>query len=97
MEGWDGTTTGGMTDDVRRRWQRFGESGAKLIYGGEAMAVRAGRPRQSKSADHFEENKTGLAEIARDSGEGPSRALRDGGRSGDWLSTHSLGPFLQAE
>jgi NADPH2 dehydrogenase len=40
MEGWDGTTTGGSTDEVVRRWQRFGESGAKLIYGGEAMAVR---------------------------------------------------------
>jgi NADPH2 dehydrogenase len=40
MEGWDGTTTGGATDDVRRRWRRFGESGAKLIFGGEAMAVR---------------------------------------------------------
>ena len=40
MEGWDGTTSGGVTDEVRRRWQRFGESGAKLIYGGEAMAVR---------------------------------------------------------
>jgi 2,4-dienoyl-CoA reductase-like NADH-dependent reductase (Old Yellow Enzyme family) len=40
MEGWDGTTTGGVTDDVRRRWQRFGESGAKLICGGEAMAIR---------------------------------------------------------
>jgi NADPH2 dehydrogenase len=40
MEGWDGTTTGGITEDVLRRWQRFGESGAKLIYGGEAMAVR---------------------------------------------------------
>lgn len=40
MEGWDGTTTGGATDDVRRRWRRFGESGAKLICGGEAMAVR---------------------------------------------------------
>ncbi len=39
MEGWDGTTTGGVTDEVRRRWQRFGQSGAKLIYGGEAMAV----------------------------------------------------------
>jgi 2,4-dienoyl-CoA reductase-like NADH-dependent reductase (Old Yellow Enzyme family) len=25
---------------MRRRWQRFGESGAKLIFGGEAMAVR---------------------------------------------------------
>jgi 2,4-dienoyl-CoA reductase-like NADH-dependent reductase (Old Yellow Enzyme family) len=40
MEGWDGTTSGGVTDEVRRRWQRFGESGAKLIFGGEAMAVR---------------------------------------------------------
>jgi 2,4-dienoyl-CoA reductase-like NADH-dependent reductase (Old Yellow Enzyme family) len=40
MEGWDGTTTGGVTDEVRRRWQRFGQSGAKLICGGEAMAVR---------------------------------------------------------
>src|SRR5512135_2971295 len=40
MEGWDGTTRGGVTPDVRRRWQRFGESGAKLIFGGEAMAVR---------------------------------------------------------
>jgi len=40
MEGWDGTTTGGITDDVVRRWRRFGESGAKLIYGGEAMAVQ---------------------------------------------------------
>src|SRR5437870_2057012 len=40
MEGWDGTTTGGITPEVLRRWQRFGESGAKLIFGGEAMAVR---------------------------------------------------------
>ena len=40
MEGWDGTTTGGVTDEMTRRWRRFGESGAKLILGGEAMAVR---------------------------------------------------------
>src|SRR5580658_6306226 len=40
MEGWDGTRTGGVTVDVLRRWRRFGESGAKLICGGEAMAVR---------------------------------------------------------
>jgi 2,4-dienoyl-CoA reductase-like NADH-dependent reductase (Old Yellow Enzyme family) len=40
MEGWDGTTTGGVTDEVCRRWRRFGESGAKIICGGEAMAVR---------------------------------------------------------
>ncbi len=40
MEGWDGTTSGGITEEVIRRWRRFGESGAKLILGGEAMAVR---------------------------------------------------------
>lgn len=40
MEGWDATADGGVTEEVRRRWSRFGESGAKLIYGGEAMAVR---------------------------------------------------------
>ena len=41
MEGWDGTTDGRPTDLVRRRWERFGLSGAKLIWGGEATAVRA--------------------------------------------------------
>src|ERR1043166_6219486 len=40
MEGWDGTTSGGTTDEMIRRWQRFGESGAKLIYGGDDMPVR---------------------------------------------------------
>lgn len=39
MEGWDGTPSGGITENVRRRWRRFGETGAKLICGGEAMAV----------------------------------------------------------
>jgi 2,4-dienoyl-CoA reductase-like NADH-dependent reductase (Old Yellow Enzyme family) len=40
MEGWDGTSDGHPTDLVRRRWMRFGQSGAKLIWGGEAVAVR---------------------------------------------------------
>ena len=40
MEGWDATTDGKPTDLVTRRWQRFGQSGAKLIWGGEAVAVR---------------------------------------------------------
>lgn len=40
MEGWDGTPVGGVTDEVRRRWRRFGESGAGILAGGEAMAVR---------------------------------------------------------
>lgn len=40
MEGWDGTPDGRPSDLTRRRWQRFGRSGAKLICGGEAVAVR---------------------------------------------------------
>jgi 2,4-dienoyl-CoA reductase-like NADH-dependent reductase (Old Yellow Enzyme family) len=40
MEGWDATTTGLPTDLTKRRWRNFGISGAKLIWGGEAVAVR---------------------------------------------------------
>jgi 2,4-dienoyl-CoA reductase-like NADH-dependent reductase (Old Yellow Enzyme family) len=40
MEGWDCTLDGHPTDLVRRRWSNFGRSGAKLIWGGEAAAVR---------------------------------------------------------
>lgn len=40
MEGWDAAPDGHATDLVRRRWQHFGASGAKLIWGGEAVAVR---------------------------------------------------------
>jgi 2,4-dienoyl-CoA reductase-like NADH-dependent reductase (Old Yellow Enzyme family) len=44
MEGWDGTDDGRPTDLVRRRWRRFGASGAGLVWGGEAVAVtREGR------------------------------------------------------
>ena len=39
MEGWDGTADGAPTESTIRRWQRFGRSGAKLIWGGEAVAV----------------------------------------------------------
>ena len=40
MEGWDGATDGRPSELTFRRWQRFGKSGAKLIWGGEAVAVR---------------------------------------------------------
>ncbi len=63
MEGWDGTTTGGVTDPMRRRWQRFGESGAKLIFGGEAMAVRPDGRANPNQLIIVEENQAGLAEL----------------------------------
>ncbi len=40
MEGWDGTKDGKPSELTVRRWQNFGCSGAKLIWGGEAVAVR---------------------------------------------------------
>lgn len=63
MEGWDATTTGGATDDVRRRWQRFGESGGKVIYGGEAMAVRPDGRANPNQLIISEPNKADLAEL----------------------------------
>jgi 2,4-dienoyl-CoA reductase-like NADH-dependent reductase (Old Yellow Enzyme family) len=40
MEGWDGSLDGKPTELTIRRWERFGRSGAKMIWGGEAVAVR---------------------------------------------------------
>src|SRR2546422_11266667 len=40
MEGWDGTRDGRPSELTTRRWRNFGRSGAKLIWGGEAVAVR---------------------------------------------------------
>lgn len=39
MEGWDGTSDGRPSELTERRWRNFGRSGAKLIWGGEAVAV----------------------------------------------------------
>ena len=39
MEGWDAEADGHPSEYVRRRWKNFGRSGAKWIWGGEAMAV----------------------------------------------------------
>jgi NADPH2 dehydrogenase len=63
MEGWDGTTTGGVTEPMLRRWRRFGESGAKLIWGGEAMAVRPDGRANTNQLIINEENKKGIAEL----------------------------------
>ncbi len=49
MEGWDATPDGQPTDHTFHRWRRFGQSGASLIWGGEAVSVTPGgrsSPRQ---------------------------------------------------
>jgi NADPH2 dehydrogenase len=40
MEGWDGTADGEPSDLTTRRWRHFGISGAKLLWGCEAFAIR---------------------------------------------------------
>jgi NADPH2 dehydrogenase len=63
MEGWDGTADGNPTEATIRRWKRFGQSGAGLIWGGEAVAVsHQGRanPNQLIIAEH---TKKGLAQL----------------------------------
>jgi 2,4-dienoyl-CoA reductase-like NADH-dependent reductase (Old Yellow Enzyme family) len=55
MEGWDGTSDGLPSELTTRRWQRFGLSGAKLIWGCEAVAVRhdgRANPNQLVLAEH---------------------------------------------
>lgn len=63
MEGWDATANGKPTEPTIRRWRNFGLSGAKLIWGGEAVAVQHdGRANPNQlliSAD----NKAGLAQL----------------------------------
>ncbi len=63
MEGWDGTTSGGVTDEMRRRWQRFGLSGAKLICGAEAMAMRPDGRANPRQLMITPENQAGIAEL----------------------------------
>jgi NADPH2 dehydrogenase len=65
MEGWDGTTDGRPTELTLRRWRRFGASGAKLIWGGEAVAVcHAGRanPNQLSINKHSQTDLRNLRE-----------------------------------
>lgn len=40
MEGWDGTPEGNPSEYTKRRWKNFAISGAKLLWGCEAVAVR---------------------------------------------------------
>lgn len=63
MEGWDGSADGNPSEHTTRRWKHFGKSGAKLIWGGEAVAVRhdgRANPNQLLINDN---TKQGLADI----------------------------------
>ena len=66
MEGWDATPDGNPSEHTIERWKKFGRSGAKLIWGGEAVAVsHEGRanPNQLVIAAHTRGGLSGLRRI----------------------------------
>jgi NADPH2 dehydrogenase len=66
MEGWDGLPDGNPSANTIRRWRRFGSSGAKLIWGGEAVAVShdaRANPNQLVAAPHTEAGLAHLREV----------------------------------
>jgi NADPH2 dehydrogenase len=68
MEGWDATPDGTPSENTVRRWQRFGRSGGKLVWGGEAVAVsHEGRanPNQLLAAPRTQESLANLRTVLR--------------------------------
>lgn len=66
MEGWDATPEGAPSEKTVRRWQRFGRSGGKLVWGGEAVAVcHEGRanPNQLLATPRTQKNLTHLRDV----------------------------------
>lgn len=63
MEGWDGTPGGMPTEHTVRRWRNFGLSGAKLLWGGEAFAVRPEGRANPNQLCYRPENEQGAAQL----------------------------------
>ena len=60
MEGWDANVDGSPTELTLRRWRNFGLSGAKLIWGGEAAAVRPDGRANPNQTMAVPENRSGI-------------------------------------
>src|SRR3954470_4012618 len=63
MEGWDANRDGSPTAHTLRRWQNFGRSGAKLIWGGEAAAVRPDGRANPNQTMAIQSNREGLVAL----------------------------------
>ncbi len=63
MEGWDAHPDGSPSDLTLRRWRRFGQSGAKLIWGGEAAAVQEDGRANPHQTLAIPSNRDGLAAL----------------------------------
>jgi 2,4-dienoyl-CoA reductase-like NADH-dependent reductase (Old Yellow Enzyme family) len=66
MEGWDANRDGSPSPHTLRRWRNFGLSGAKLIWGGEAAAVRPDGRANPNQTLATESNRAGLAALLRE-------------------------------
>ena len=63
MEGWDCERNGMPSENTKRRWRRFGLSGAKLIWGGEACAVRYDGRANPKQLTMTQETQSDIAAL----------------------------------
>ena len=63
MEGWDGLEDGNPSDNTVRRWRRFGESGAKFFWGGEAVAVRPDGKANPNQLTYTRDTVVGIARL----------------------------------
>ena len=66
MEGWDANADGSPTEKTLRRWQNFGASGAKLIWGGEAAAVRLDGRANPQQTLALASNQQGLSALLKE-------------------------------
>jgi len=63
MEGWDANEDGSPSEFTLHRWQNFGRSGAKLIWGGEAAAVRRDGRANPRQTVALPSNRKGLRQL----------------------------------
>ena len=97
MEGWDGTADGRPSDLTRRRWGSFGRSGAALIWGGEAFAVRhdgRANPNQLALGPHAEAD---LVSLRTHLVEEHAARHRPDRWPGHRAAAHPLGPLRAAQ
>jgi 2,4-dienoyl-CoA reductase-like NADH-dependent reductase (Old Yellow Enzyme family) len=66
MEGWDANRDGSPSEHTLRRWRNFGLSGAKLIWGGEAAAVRPDGRANPNQTLATPANRAGLTALLRE-------------------------------
>lgn len=63
MEGWDCERDGRPSENTKRRWRRFGLSGGKLLWGGEACAVRPDGRANPKQLTMTAESQSDIANL----------------------------------